>query len=102
MSEERASNAAEGAYVARRYIVSGQVQGVGFRYYTCEWAWKYALTGRVRNLPDRTVEVLARGTREQLERFESWLRHGPPQARVDVLRVEAIGELGYTDFDIDS
>jgi len=87
---------------ARRFVVSGRVQGVGFRYYTREVAWQHGLIGRVRNRADGTVEVIASGAREQLDRFEDWLRHGPRLARVDALRVETIEALDYTDFDIDS
>jgi len=86
--------------VARRYVVAGRVQGVGFRYHTREMAWQCAITGRVRNLANGTVEVVACGTREHLEGFEHWLRHGPPLARVDDLCVEAIDDPEFTDFDI--
>ena len=63
-------------------IVSGHVQGVSFRYYTAETARRLGLTGWVRNCPDRTVEVHAEGTREQLNLLVAFLRQGPPAARV--------------------
>ena len=73
--------------VARRYIISGRVQGVGFRYFTEATAQREGVAGWVRNLPDRSVEVVAEGDADALERFESKLRHGPPGARVDHVEV---------------
>jgi len=50
---------------------SGRVQGVGFRYTTKMLALGYEVTGAVRNLPDGRVELLAEGTREELEAFRT-------------------------------
>jgi acylphosphatase len=72
--------------VARRYVIGGRVQGVGFRYFTEAAAAREGITGWVRNMPDGRVEVVAEGDREAVERFERNIRHGPPAARVD--RVE--------------
>ena len=69
--------------VARRYIISGRVQGVGFRFFTEEAALLEGIDGWVRNLPDGRVEVAAEGDGEAMDRFERALRHGPPGARVD-------------------
>ena len=65
-----------------RYIVSGQVQGVGFRWFVLREAARLDLAGTVRNLPDGTVEVVAQGPAPGLAQLESALRHGPPTARV--------------------
>lgn len=73
--------------VARRYLLSGRVQGVGFRYFTADVAAREGITGWVRNLPDRRVEIVAEGETEALERFERAVRHGPPSARVDEIDV---------------
>lgn len=72
---------------AARFFVSGRVQGVFFRASTRAEAERLGIRGWARNLPDGRVEVLAR-TRdaEALDRLEAWLRHGPPQARVDALQ----------------
>jgi acylphosphatase len=67
---------------ARRYVVSGRVQGVGFRYFVLEAATAEGLSGWVSNLPDGRVDVLAEGEREAVERFEGRLRRGPPNASV--------------------
>ena len=74
--------------VARRYIVSGRVQGVGFRYFTEGLAAREGLHGWVRNLPDGRVEIAAEGDAEALERFERHLRHGPPGARVEQVEID--------------
>lgn len=69
--------------VARRFVVSGRVQGVGFRYFTEDRARLEGLSGSVRNLADGRVEILAEGDEESVQRFERAIRRGPPGARVD-------------------
>ena len=68
--------------VARRYLVSGRVQGVGFRFFTEESARREGLTGFVRNLDDGRVEAVAEGDAEAVARFERAFHLGPPLARV--------------------
>ena len=75
--------------VARHFLVSGRVQGVGFRYFTQAAAVREGIHGWVRNLPDGRVEAAAEGEADAVERFERALRHGPPGARVDGVDVEA-------------
>jgi len=65
-----------------RLIVSGQVQGVAFRFYTVREATRLGLTGWVRNLRSGEVEVLAEGDEARLKELEQWCRHGPPLAAV--------------------
>lgn len=74
--------------VARRYLVSGQVQGVGFRFFARETAAREGLHGWVRNLPDGRVEAAVEGDTDAIERFERALRHGPRGARVEQLDIE--------------
>lgn len=74
---------------ARRYVVSGRVQGVGFRFFVRDAALREGLTGWVRNQPDRTVELVAQGDAEALQRFEMALRGGPSGARIDDVSVES-------------
>lgn len=72
-----------------RFLVSGRVQGVGFRAATRSEALRLGLSGHARNLRDGDVEVVAIGDAAAIEALASWLRHGPPGARVDSLRNEA-------------
>jgi acylphosphatase len=68
---------------AARFVVSGRVQGVFFRASTREQAVALGIEGHAINLPDGRVEVLAIGDAAALDELESWLRQGPPAARVD-------------------
>jgi acylphosphatase len=87
--------------VARRYIISGRVQGVGFRYFTEATAQREGVAGWVRNLPDRSVEVVAEGDGEAMERFERAVRSGPPGARVERVEVDTTYPVaGETEFNI--
>jgi acylphosphatase len=72
---------------ARRYLISGRVQGVGYRYFASTVAREVRLAGWVRNLPDGRVEALAAGPTERLKRFESELRIGPPRAEVTSVEI---------------
>jgi acylphosphatase len=73
-----------------RFTVSGQVQGVGFRYTALAQARRLGLTGWVGNRDDGAVEGVASGADQALVRFREWLQQGPPAARVqDVEWVEA-------------
>ena len=85
--------------VARRYVVSGRVQGVGFRYFIQDIATREGLTGHVRNLPDGGVEVVAEGDEESLQRLEAALWRGPSHARVENVEVESTVPTGrHTGF----
>jgi acylphosphatase len=68
--------------VARRFVVSGRVQGVGFRYFTQDVAQREGVTGWVRNLPDGRVEAYVEGDTESVTRVERAIRIGPGTARV--------------------
>lgn len=69
--------------------VHGVVQGVGFRYSTQREALQLGLTGYARNLDDGSVEVLACGEAEQVEKLIAWLKAGGPRsARVDRVLTE--------------
>lgn len=85
--------------VARRYLISGRVQGVGFRYFTEAAAAREGIIGWVRNTPDGRVEVVAEGDADALQRFERSLGHGPRGARVERVEVDdtiPTGETGFT------
>ena len=71
-------------------IVTGQVQGVGFRVFTERRASQLNVVGFVRNLPEGHVEVLAQGDAADVESFCEWLRKGPSFARVEELSVKDV------------
>ncbi|MHB1094764.1 MAG: acylphosphatase [Gemmatimonadaceae bacterium] len=73
---------------AVRVLVRGRVQGVGFRWFVARAARELALTGWVRNADDGTVEVVAAGAAEQVEKLIAALRRGPSQAAVQSVETE--------------
>ena len=86
---------------ARRFLVRGRVQGVGFRWFVEREAHMLQIAGWVRNNPDGTVEVLAQGTRAQLAGLHSRLCEGPRAARVDEVDVsDADPSPGMASFQI--
>jgi acylphosphatase len=86
---------------ARRYLVRGRVQGVGFRWFVEREAHILKITGWVRNNPDASVEVLAIGTRDQLSGLRSRLQEGPRAARVDAVEeFDAEPVAGLTSFQV--
>jgi len=74
--------------VARRFLISGRVQGVGFRFFAQRTAARENIHGWVHNLPDGRLEAAAEGDEDAIARFEAALRHGPPGARVDDIDIE--------------
>jgi len=87
--------------VARRLIVTGRVQGVGFRYFTRDAARLDGLRGTVRNLDDGRVEVEVEGDVEAVLRFERTIRRGSPGSRVDDVSVHESPPSGrFHDFRI--
>lgn len=77
----------------RRYVVTGRVQGVGFRWHVEREARVLGLSGWVRNRADGSVEVLAAGTNDQLNLLYDKLKQGPRAARVDDVEVEEAAPL---------
>ncbi len=69
-------------------VVEGRVQGVGFRYYVRENANALELTGWVRNRWDESVEFLAEGERNKLERLLAFAQRGPKAAFVSEIKYE--------------
>jgi acylphosphatase len=87
--------------VARKLVISGRVQGVGFRWFTQDAASREGVTGWVRNLPDGRVEALVEGEDEAVTRVERALRSGPRGARVDDVNVDVEEPGGYRRFTIE-
>lgn len=82
--------------LAKRYFVTGMVQGVGYRYFAQHAAEKLQVSGFVRNLRDGRVEVFAMGTPEQHKELRTLLERGPRFSSVtDVLEEAATAEAEY-------
>lgn len=87
--------------MTRRFVVSGHVQGVGFRWFVRNAARELGLIGWVRNLADGRVEAEASGTPEALDAFERRLREGPRGAAVAAVEAQEAPEAGPRErFDI--
>lgn len=69
--------------VARKFVISGQVQGVGFRFFTQRAAARHQVVGYVRNLRDKRVEAVVEGTAASVEAFKLELATGPRLASVE-------------------
>jgi len=75
--------------IARRVVVRGRVQGVGFRYAMVDVASEAGVSGWVRNRRDGAVEALVQGDATAVDAIVAWCRRGPPAARVTGVDVEA-------------
>ena len=81
-------------------LVSGTVQGVGYRRYVQRYARDLGLSGSAENLLDGRVEVVAEGPSEALARLLHWLRRGPPHARVSAVETQYSEATGLQDFHV--
>lgn len=88
--------------VARKFIISGMVQGVGFRFFTQRAAARHQVRGYVKNLADGRVETLAEGEERAVENFKHDLIAGPTYSNVEHLE-EIVLEPGklYSSFRIE-
>jgi acylphosphatase len=77
--------------IGRKYVISGRVQGVGFRYHAQRAAQELGVTGWARNLEDGRVEVQGNGTAEGLNEFEARLRMGPMGSDVRGFEIVEVG-----------
>jgi acylphosphatase len=87
--------------ICRRFIISGRVQGVGFRYFAIRAARHAGVVGTVRNLSDGTVEAIAEGSETAVSEFRAQLERGPSYghvSRVDEMEIQTIGR--YSGFEV--
>src|SRR6476659_8117412 len=84
----------------RRAVVSGRVQGVGFRYFAERAAKKAGVAGWVRNLPDGRVETVVEGSDGAVEAYLAEIRKGPFGSRVSAVTVEGTPSANFASFDI--
>jgi acylphosphatase len=80
--------------IAREYLISGKVQGVGFRAHTQAEAIALGITGSAMNLADGRVRVQAYGDAEALASLARWLEHGPRLAEVLHITVTELDPAG--------
>ena len=86
--------------MAKRFVVYGRVQGVGFRYFTWKEAERIGIKGTIRNCFDGSVEIVAEGNVDQLQEFYNWLKVGPRTASVERVLEDNIENKHYPDFSI--
>jgi len=87
--------------VGRRFIISGRVQGVGFRYFAIRAARRAGVVGTVRNLSDGTVEAIAEGPETAISEFRAELERGPSfghVSRIDETEIQITGQ--YSGFEV--
>jgi acylphosphatase len=88
--------------VARRFIISGIVQGIGYRFFALRAAARHQVLGTVRNLPDGRVEVVAEGDRDAMDEFKIDLATGPSMAEITDIEEIDLSVTGlFRDFRID-
>ena len=82
-------------------LISGDVQGIGFRFSTIQVARDLKLTGWVRNNPESTVEIIAEGEEESLENLIAWAKEGPKPAKVANVKIDWQKPTGdFDSFDV--
>lgn len=88
--------------VARRFLITGYVQGVGYRFFAMRAAARHQVLGTVRNLDDGRVEVIAEGERDAIDEFKKDLATGPAMAKIIEIDETDLQVTGlYRDFRID-
>jgi acylphosphatase len=86
--------------IARRAVVSGRVQGVGFRWHTRLRAVELGVVGWVRNTASGMVEAHMEGDETAVDSLAEWLATGPAAAQVTSLDVVSVSPIGAESFDI--
>jgi len=88
--------------IARKFFISGEVQGVGFRYFALRSAGRHQVHGFAKNLTDGRVEVLAEGSLNEVEAFRHDLAAGPSHSRVAQVEELVVEPSGlYSNFRIE-
>jgi len=90
------------AKVARKFLIRGEVQGVGYRFFAQRAAAQHQVVGYVRNMPNGTVEALAEGSLPNIEAFRNDLAAGPRFSRVEQVEEKVIDPTGeYSSFRVE-
>jgi acylphosphatase len=83
-----------------KILITGRVQGVGFRWSAANEARTRGIKGIIKNLSDGSVYIEAEGTSIQLKTFVEWCKRGPSFGYVESVNVDAVPPLNYPDFRI--
>ncbi len=86
--------------ISAHLLISGRVQGVGYRASTADMAHLFKLSGWVRNLHDGRVEAVLEGDRPIVEEMIRWCRKGPPAAVVEAVAVQYRKVEGLNSFEV--
>ena len=86
--------------VVRRLCITGQVQGVGFRYAMRDEAARLGVRGWVRNRTDGSVEAMLQGAEDAVQALTAWVRRGPPGARVTGVEMSEGERSDYAAFEL--
>ncbi len=85
----------------KEFIISGRVQGVGFRYFSLLKAELHQIRGYVKNLPNGSVKIVAMGSPDDMNLFMKELKNGPDSAYVDSFTISVITSIKeYNEFKI--
>ena len=84
-----------------RLRIYGRVQRIGFRFGSMQVAYKYNITGLVRNMDDGSVYIEAEGEDANVAKFIDWCKVGPMSARIEKVIIEEGDIKNYISFDID-
>lgn len=72
-------------------VIEGHVQGVGFRFYTKQKAEEFDITGWAKNLDNGSVEIIAQGRGQEIEKFVTFVKNGAsPASRVDICHINEL------------
>ena len=86
--------------VCAHVFISGQVQGVGFRFYTKGQADKLGLFGWIKNLSDGRVEAILQGPKDKVEQLITWCKEGIPAAQVSSIEVTWQESRNFDSFEV--
>ena len=90
------------AKVARKFLITGEVQGVGYRFFAQRATARHQVRGYVRNCPDGTVEALAEGSEGDVEEFKKDLVTGPSWSSVEQVEEISLEPTGlYASFRVE-
>lgn len=88
--------------VARKFLIRGEVQGVGYRFFAQRAAARHEVSGHIRNCPDGTVEAVAEGSASDVEEFKKDLVTGPQWSHVEQVEEISLETTGlYASFRIE-